>query len=589
MIINTSKALSYSWMSQASYLDLISVIPDVANSLQDSLQASALNDGKFFSAQQAKIFTDSATGYSFINQLPNTTNGTSATVFKSNVDGSYTLAVRGTEPGAQLGTDLLEDAIGVVSAGKAKVQLIEAFRYYKQLTTPAGQAVSYSNTEVHAIAQVLMSGTALTGSLENLAAAKSAFAAMIADDKGLGQIPAGATINFAGHSLGGHVAYLLASLVNQTAGAGHPVGDVMTYNAPGENALIYELQNWLGIDTSTQAGAIGGKHLAFYGEGGLNVTAGLGQVIGTRVPLFIEDSGAVDGNIAMENHSIVKLSDALALYDTFNKLSPALSQRALENILKGASNDPLKSLEATLDALRTLLQDGTIGADAAKQTKAGDREDFYDKLYELQASSGYTGLKGSAAITALNEQGNSNLASQGKSDFGTFLALNYLLPFAITHAGSTLNELHKNTYEAWRADQSLTPEQRAAGAANYSDQWYADRAAMLAYVMQANIEDATGALSVAGAQGMHYQDQGSGQQIDIGLPDDTVAKRQTVFGDGQNNTLEGKKLDDHLYGGAGSIKHVTAGSSCLRQRFYRFGGSISLNSIKTITYNAATC
>ena len=175
MTINFNAATNYSWMSQASYLDLTAVVPGSINSLVGYLKQSSLNNDKKFAALQADTFTDPTAGYGFISQLPNTTNGTSLTVFKSNADGSYTIAVRGTEPGQQLLTDILQDVVGVVLAGKAKVQLIEAFRYYKQLTTLAGQPVTYSTAEVNAMSNILLSGTVLAGGLENIAAAISAF------------------------------------------------------------------------------------------------------------------------------------------------------------------------------------------------------------------------------------------------------------------------------------------------------------------------------------------------------------------------------------------------------------------------------
>lgn len=144
MSIDTTKAMNYSWMSQAAYLDLAAVSTNNTFALLDALQNSALNAQKKFFEQQAKIFTDPATSFSFISQLPNTGNGTSLTVFTSNKDGSYTIAVRGTEPSLLEPSDLLADLLGVVGAGKAKVQLLEAFRYYKQITTVAGQTVTYS-------------------------------------------------------------------------------------------------------------------------------------------------------------------------------------------------------------------------------------------------------------------------------------------------------------------------------------------------------------------------------------------------------------------------------------------------------------
>ncbi len=97
MIFDLTKATNYSWMSQASYLDLTSVILDSAESLRTYLKARTINEGNIFADQQAIAFTDPAPRYSFINQLANTPNGTSATVFKSNKDGSDSIAIRGTE------------------------------------------------------------------------------------------------------------------------------------------------------------------------------------------------------------------------------------------------------------------------------------------------------------------------------------------------------------------------------------------------------------------------------------------------------------------------------------------------------------
>lgn len=176
MAINFDAATNYSWMSQASYLDLSTVVAGNRDSLILNLNTSSLNNDKIFAADQATSFTDPTSGYSLISQLPNTTNGTSLTVFKSNsnTDGSYTIAVRGTEPFAQMGTDLAQDVVGVVAAGKATVQLFEAFRYYKKITTAAGQAVTYSTAEVNALSAILLSGTPLTNGLENIALKGSA-------------------------------------------------------------------------------------------------------------------------------------------------------------------------------------------------------------------------------------------------------------------------------------------------------------------------------------------------------------------------------------------------------------------------------
>ena len=119
MTINFKAATNYSWMSQASYLDLSAVTPGSANSLVGSLKQNSLNDDKVFADKQAATFVDPATGYSLFSQLPNTTNGTSLTVFKSNEDNTYTIAVRGTE---EWTVDFAEDALGVVGAPRVRTR-----------------------------------------------------------------------------------------------------------------------------------------------------------------------------------------------------------------------------------------------------------------------------------------------------------------------------------------------------------------------------------------------------------------------------------------------------------------------------------
>lgn len=114
------------------------------------MKASTINADKIFSPDQATAFTDSTNGFSFVNYAPNDSTGFSATVFKANSANEYTIAVRGTEPS---GWGLLNelawaDIRGVVFGGKAIPQLISAFRYYKQITTAAGQDVQYTAAEL---------------------------------------------------------------------------------------------------------------------------------------------------------------------------------------------------------------------------------------------------------------------------------------------------------------------------------------------------------------------------------------------------------------------------------------------------------
>lgn len=297
MALTIKQLLNYSWMSQASYLDFIGVASGATGStLEGKLINSIINAHDAFTATQAETFTGSNTsdptdGFSFVSHAPNYQDtGFSATVFKSNVDNSYTIAVRGTESEFSLSGDLFRaDALGVVLQGTALEQLFVGYRYYKQLTA-TGSTASYSQQELTAMASLLVTAhdknlvnaflpLLLTPLFEMAAIAAvvsnwalemtfservqsmvTALQPVLGNDPsiGVGTIPAGATINFTGHSLGGHVAALLAEMVAQYGNS--TIGDIVTYNAPGINALSYEIQNWLTVGTATmQSGVLANR------------------------------------------------------------------------------------------------------------------------------------------------------------------------------------------------------------------------------------------------------------------------------------------------------------------------------------------
>ncbi|WP_205074060.1 hypothetical protein [Parvibium lacunae] len=573
--MDSKKLRDYAWMSQASYLGLDDAVPYSQSSLFGQLIGDAFNKANLFFDGQAKLFTNTTNGYSFVSQLPNTPNGTSLTVFKSNADGSYDIAVRGTEPGAQLFTDLVEDFWGVVLAGKAKVQILEAFRYYKQLTTAGGQPVIYTTAEQTAMSNLILSGGIPPfNTVENLSAASAAFKAYTANDKGLGAvgqtlIPAGATLNFTGHSLGGHVAYLLAGLIESTSGGRYNLGDVVTYNAPGENALIYEWQNWFGFSQSTQVGTIGSRHLALYGEGGLNVTAGLGQVIGTRVGVDIEK----EGELSIANHAITKLSDALALQNVLNQLDNSLTTETMNNLQKAGANNEADSLENVLDGLRKII----LGPNQTPTKTPGTadsnttRNNFYTNLYQLlnpnqqgTPTGPFASLMGKLQITATTAN-----AESAKSDFGQFLSLYYLTPFTVStpDAGSQAKLLltqPQSLIDAWSNDQAKRAT-NTNSELNFSDKWLADRRSMQSWLIQGNTQDNPSTDS--GPNGKQIiipsnsvndswlfidKSTPTPQSILINPITSTTVTHLVSFGGTGNDLLEGQNHNDRLYGGAGN-------------------------------------
>lgn len=72
-------------LAEAAYADF----SDPTKTFFDALTTG---DGAFSSAQAAAFVTD----WSVVNQQPNTVSGFSATLFKNNQTGQYSLAIRGS-------------------------------------------------------------------------------------------------------------------------------------------------------------------------------------------------------------------------------------------------------------------------------------------------------------------------------------------------------------------------------------------------------------------------------------------------------------------------------------------------------------
>ena len=363
-----NNAMFYAWMSQASYLYFNE------GQFESILTDKEKDKEKYFAKTQKDVFVEN---YSFVSHQANTDDGMSSTVFQNKEDGSYTFAMRGTEFPSN---DLLEDIAGIVASGKAKAQLVDAFHYYKRLTTAEGEKVVYTEAEQKMMIKFL-SDNAWSVPLYSVGAAVDYINNTLSQDTGLGEIEKGATINFTGHSLGGHLAYSLAEMVYASCEGQYQIGDIMTYNAPGE----WGISHLLDMDTGLQEKFIANKHIAFYAEQGANVTAGLWGVVGTEQPVFIEQSSN-----PINNHSIAKLSDTLSVYNIFAKLDKDFywdtSANNIDNALpvfnkimeQSSSDDYNQTLETVLNKLDKLLDPSHAG-----ELLENDKESFYQKVQRL--------------------------------------------------------------------------------------------------------------------------------------------------------------------------------------------------------------
>lgn len=287
-------------------------------------------------------------------------------------------------------------------------------------------------------------------------------------------------------------------------------------------------------------------------------TARSGVRHGDTRPIWYEDQPLQQWDDAGEwdfatGHSIVLLQDSLNLMALYEQLDPGITEDRLAAIFGGASAKDYDSLEKALDAISQVLgiQQPVAAATADSQfAQMGLRNALHARIKALQDSNEFAALKGQLRI----EPASADLGVGARNNFSYLLALQNLSPVRVTGkdaAGQAalegiLQAQYPDAYAAWQADKS------AATPTTFTDQWYDDRSAMLNYVMQANVQNIEGPMNIPGAQGMHYEDIASGKTIDISLPDNVVDKRQIIFGDGAANTLVGKKLSDHLYGGAGA-------------------------------------
>jgi pimeloyl-ACP methyl ester carboxylesterase len=141
-----------------------------------------------------------------------------------------------------------------------------------------------------------------------------------------------------GHSLGGYLAAAVAQSYTQVTNA-------YLYNAPGVAGLAGNLADALASALNLSS-APSGNIWNIRGSEGFPLIAGLGYQLGTPVSIQTE---AADN--PLNNHSIVGLTDALAVHAAFGALDPTLSVEAIGAIIEASTDQNTYTLEAALSAL----------------------------------------------------------------------------------------------------------------------------------------------------------------------------------------------------------------------------------------------
>ena len=382
-----------------------------------------------------------------------------------------------------------------------------------------------------------------------------------------GKLGSNEAFTITGHSLGGFLAQAF------TARRATVITAAYTFNAPGLG-LADTLLGYLGI---TNASVAAGKITNVHATDGLSMTAGLGFMLGSKLPVRIENNGITD------NHSIVRLSDTLAIYETYARLMPGIDVKQAAVLFAGSGVGNRRQEDA-LDALRAPIQ----GISPAQKTPLNNHDAFGTNLKQLtDALNPSTGtlkaLAGKAAISLAS----SSLASTAKTDFGAFLALSALSPVVIrttdTAAISALKAANPDLATAWTADYNARLYGDTTKVFDYSDNWYADRAGLLQAITRRNTQDnttgqivdaaapanqvtffdfadassATGktiisTLRPGGAQLAHQYIGFGGDGADNLTGSDINKLGDRLYGGAGDDTLDGKGGNDYLEGGAGT-------------------------------------
>lgn len=347
-----------------------------------------------------------------------------------------------------------------------------------------------------------------------------------------------------GHSLGGY----LATAVGTWFGA--QTASVYTYNTPGIGGITGNV-----VDAFRTTFGLGNIPLIsnlnnIRGTAGVSLISGLGLQLAPA--LMIETELNLN---PFNNHSIINLTDSLAVQNTLAKLDATLSTTTLNKYIKEAGIVETEEQEITLDAVRKLLGNSSI-------TTTGNRELLWTNIIDLQSSATYQALISKVTLVAPP-----TTASEARDDFGAFLSLYYLTPFALrttdTASDNALKNAHLTLKYEWEADNALTPAQKANDEAIFSDQFLNDRAAMLGWKNLLNEKDiSTSNLfphagpnpnASASISPHYFQDITSQTEIYLG---GTFDRRKFIFGSNDSDAGEaaitGGANSDNLYGMGGN-------------------------------------
>ena len=543
-------------LSQAAYAEnLYSGMPD--EDYQDALT------GRGMSPTQATIF---AKQFKVAAQFADMFTGFSATVFDRN--GVKYFAIRGTEGLFSFASaaDWLTNVNGIGDEGIAVDQGLALVNYLQRLYAPNGAPVvqyTYNST-------LKTIGTAL--------------------GTGLGLLTGQPPLTVTGHSLGGHLAMIMGRAAPEI------VSSVYTFNAPGFDTIWSSIPFPLTSDgffkalrntgIAPETGPIGTSwngqimtHVAVEGDD----VHGVGNVPGmTAQRVFAESIN--QGPIGA--HFVGPIADSLALHVLLSEVDPGLNTLVpsegiakIYSFLTAASNDPGRSLEETLDALRRLFR--SFGQPIPAATPTGDREQLYLNLYETefrQRIASYSGVLSMEPLAGVPVETLTALASD-PSSIAYRYALKELNPFVVTGDDSIYAPHNANGDLDLYISATITP-------AGMTGKYIDDRAAFLYWKTVASIADESTQTDSNASEKWRYVDASQTYAITVFGSGDIAGAtpRYAAFGADRSDVIQGDVRPDSLYGGLGAdLLQGRGGDDCLEggagNDVYQYTASKSLTGV----------
>ncbi len=356
-----------------------------------------------------------------------------------------------------------------------------------------------------------------------------------------------------GHSLGGYLAAAVALAY------GPRVESTYMFNAPGVGGIggdaASAFRSFFGLSSTATLGRV----FNVRGTAGISLIAGAGKQLAP--PIYVETEDQAN---PIDNHRISVLSDALAVYELVGTLDPLLDAEGVSQMIRAAGNVDSELHE---DPIRALYR--TFGIRAA--IASNDREGYWRAISDLRSGGAVRNLAGKVVLNPLASSSTGGLQSTSKTDFGDFVALKTLSPFAlhpksnVADAQSALNAIWQSAqgsdFVDWTSDKIDRENGGATDELAFTDSWYSDRAGLLRAVLTANEVDAQGQMvTVTDAvpdrkYEYHYYVDGAERVLFADpSPMGPKARSQVVeFADDAGRALSGSNnlLGDLLHGGSG--------------------------------------